>query len=271
MGHFFLCRAVCFPMAYRQSYYKYILVMIFLSFSMDFSRFFEFKLNDDQTAYWTTDLSENPHYVQFNSYWNEILATGLVPLVLLCYMNWKIFRKIKASNTFGLRFIASKKSSLESTMTQNVESPKSPRALQPPSSTKSSRTSKSSKTRSKRGLKRDGQQSIQRKQEKSTAILIAIIVVFVACHVHRLAFRLYEMAWPQASIYEHYMRCEDQGKHHVPIAIYFLAYSHYLFLVISSSINFIIYCAMGRQFRAQLKEMFTTRNQHLMANSPGGN
>lgn len=241
-------------MAYRQSYYKYIIVMIFLSISLDFSRFFEFKLNDEQTEYWTTDLSENPHYVQFNSYWNEILATGLVPLVLLCYMNWKIFRKIKASNTFGLRFIAKKSNSADSNTTQHGspnELTAIPNANQHRFSSRRSLSRKGAKS-----LSRDGQESIQRKQEKSTAILIAIIVVFVACHVHRLAFRLYEMAWPEASIYEHYMRCEEQGKHHVPIAIYFLAYSHYLFLVISSSINFIIYCAMGRHFRAQLKEMF---------------
>ena len=40
-------------------------------------------------------MAENPYYVQYNSYWNEIFATGLVPLILLCYMNLKIFQKIK--------------------------------------------------------------------------------------------------------------------------------------------------------------------------------
>ncbi len=101
----------------------------------------------------------------------------------------------------------------------------------------------------------NGAQSIQRNQEKSAALLIGIIVVFVVCHVHRLAFRLYEMALPQSSLYEHFLSCEQRGQHHVPVAIYFLAYSHYFFLVLNSSINFIIYCAMGRQFRKQLKSM----------------
>ena len=93
-------------MAIRQAFYKYIVVMVFLSTSLEFSRFFEFKLNSEGTEYWTTTLAEDPYYVQFNSYWNEILATGLVPLVMLCYMNFKIFRKIKASNSYGLRFVA---------------------------------------------------------------------------------------------------------------------------------------------------------------------
>ena len=49
------------------------------------------------TQYWTTDLMENPIYVQFNSYWIDIFATGLVPLLFLCYMNMKIFFRIKVS------------------------------------------------------------------------------------------------------------------------------------------------------------------------------
>ena len=45
-------------------------------------------------------MAENPYYVQYNSYWNEIFATGLVPLILLCYMNLKIFQKIKVRAYF---------------------------------------------------------------------------------------------------------------------------------------------------------------------------
>ena len=101
-----------------------------------------------------------------------------------------------------------------------------------------------------------GVQCIRKRQEKSTAILIAIIVAFVLCHVHRLAFKFYEMALPENSIFEHFLKCEEQGRYHVPVAIYFLAHSHYFFIVTNSSINFIIYCAMGRQFRNQLTKLF---------------
>ena len=38
---------------------------------------------------------ENPDYVQFSSYWNDIIVTGLLPLILLCYMNLRVFVKIK--------------------------------------------------------------------------------------------------------------------------------------------------------------------------------
>ena len=88
-------RAVCHPLMWRHAYYKYLIVVIFLSVTIEFPRFFEMKLNKDKSQYWTTDLMENPDYVQFNSYWNDIIVTGLLPLVLLCYMNLRVFVKIK--------------------------------------------------------------------------------------------------------------------------------------------------------------------------------
>ena len=88
-------RAVCHPLMRRHAYYKYLIVVIFLSVTIEFPRFFEMKLNKDKSQYWTTDLMENPDYVQFNSYWNDIIVTGLLPLVLLCYMNLRVFVKIK--------------------------------------------------------------------------------------------------------------------------------------------------------------------------------
>ena len=96
----FSYRAVCFPMAERQPFYKYIIASLFLAICLEFSRFFEFKLTPNNSMYITTCMAENPYYVQYNSYWNEIFATGLVPLILLCYMNLKIFQKIKVRTYF---------------------------------------------------------------------------------------------------------------------------------------------------------------------------
>ena len=106
-AYYFKCytffRAVCFPMTERQPFYKYIIASLFLATSLEFSRFFEFQLKShhekDNLIYYygTTCMAENPYYVQYNSYWNEIFASGLVPLILLCHMNLKIFQKIKVS------------------------------------------------------------------------------------------------------------------------------------------------------------------------------
>ena len=85
----------------RQAYYKYILIVLALSFSLEFPRFFEMKLTSNGTKYWTTHLMENPYYVRFKSYWDELFATGFVPLFTLCYMNLCIFYKIKDSSHYG--------------------------------------------------------------------------------------------------------------------------------------------------------------------------
>lgn len=77
------------------AYYKYILIVMIVSVLLEFPRFFEMALSDDKSHYWTTSLKENPNYVQFSSYWNEITATLLMPLLLLMYMNLRIFLKIK--------------------------------------------------------------------------------------------------------------------------------------------------------------------------------
>ena len=91
---------MCHPMVPRQAYYKYITVTFVLSACLEFPRFFEIRFNDDMTHYWTSNLMENPLYVRFNSYWNELFATGIAPLISLCYMNLKIFLRIKVSVEF---------------------------------------------------------------------------------------------------------------------------------------------------------------------------
>ena len=55
---------------------------------------------------------------------------------------------------------------------------------------------------------RSGAQIVRRRQNKSSAILVAIIVVFLICHIHRLVFRIYELAHPEKSLYKHYLKCE---------------------------------------------------------------
>ena len=88
-------------MSNRHSFYKYILVVLAFAVTLEFPRFFEMridKVNHDM-QYVTTDIMENPYYVQFNSYWNELFVTGFVPLFTLCYMNLKMFFKIKVSKT----------------------------------------------------------------------------------------------------------------------------------------------------------------------------
>ena len=58
---------------------------------------------NDSIGYWTTDLNENAHYVVFNSY-HECLFVGILPLIALCYLNFKIYRKIRCSSKMKHRY-----------------------------------------------------------------------------------------------------------------------------------------------------------------------
>ena len=100
-----------------------------------------------------------------------------------------------------------------------------------------------------------GADVIKKKQEKSSAVLIAIIIVFLVCHMYRLFLWIYNLALPEKAVLSHFYKCYDEGRYHVPVAMYFFVHLHHLFLVVNSSINFVIYCIMGRQFRKQLKRM----------------
>ena len=100
-------RAICDPLTHRQAYYKYIIAVALISIGEGVPRFFEFQLVETKNKTWeydTTKFNENPMYVQFNAYWNELLVTGLLPLILLVIMNFRIYLKIRASSKFGQSF-----------------------------------------------------------------------------------------------------------------------------------------------------------------------
>lgn len=75
--------------------YKFIVFVVVASVTLDIPRFFHFKLEEDQKDYWTTDLHENPSYIQFISYWDELTVTGFAPLIALMYFNIKIYLKVR--------------------------------------------------------------------------------------------------------------------------------------------------------------------------------
>ena len=87
---------------------------------------------------------------------------------------------------------------------------------------------------------------LQRRREKSTVILASIIVIFIACHSYRLSLKIFEFSHPQSNTMEHFEKCFRLKRFHVPAVIYILTNVHHLFLVLNSSINFIVYCCIGK-------------------------
>ncbi|XP_059083030.1 uncharacterized protein LOC131880413 [Tigriopus californicus] len=357
-------KAVCYPLSHRQSYHKFVIVAVVCSVTLELPRFLEFKLVKNNTDYWTTDLMEDPSYIQFNSYWNELFATSALPLICLMYMNFKIYQKIRASSQFAKRFVrrSTTNTSLLSnksttclpksdsryltrttgsgngrrvplnlideaeTMDFNLVNGSQPDSNQTPKtrppaanerlalvtevtttvsvnlsetrglsptqeihddvSNQCCTLKNSSNRRSvppnsscldrvpsndvdtsleeiqlKPLMHKDSTASSQinnrnqrKRREKSTIVLVSIVLIFITCHTYRLSLRIYEVSHPSNNTLEHYQFCYNRGLYHIPVAFYVLVNFHHLFLVINSSVNFIIYCCVGREFRSHMYE-----------------
>ena len=57
-------------------------------------RFFHFELNEDGTDYRTTKIFEDAQYITFSAYWDDIVVTGFLPIIILAYLNIKIYLKV---------------------------------------------------------------------------------------------------------------------------------------------------------------------------------
>ena len=91
--------------SHRQAPFKFILLVFFISLGLETPRFFQFRLINNGTDFWTTALMEDPAYIQFSSYWDEMVTTGAVPLLALVYFNLCMILKIRASSKFNHRFV----------------------------------------------------------------------------------------------------------------------------------------------------------------------
>merc|ERR1719367_2161254 len=94
---------------------------------------------------------------------------------------------------------------------------------------------------------------------KSTLILVVIVAFFVITHSNRLALKVYMSAFPQLNTKENFTTCLQQGRYHVPFALYVLQHLSNMFIVLNSSVNFIIYCCVAKGFRERAIKIFWRR------------
>ena len=80
-----------------QSPYKYVVVVFITAIILKLPRFFQFKLIETVeggTDYWTTSIMEDPVYIRFSSYWDDLFTTGFLPLAILVFFNLRIYLKV---------------------------------------------------------------------------------------------------------------------------------------------------------------------------------
>ncbi len=55
---------------------------------------------------------------------------------------------------------------------------------------------------------------------------------------------------------EHFALCNKHKLYSIPVFLVFVMPTNYFFLVFNSSINFVLYCCVGREFRQGLARLF---------------
>ena len=73
-----------------------MIFVIVTSVIMKLPRFFHLKIIriDGTIAYWTTPMMDDPVYIRFSSYWDDLFATGAVPLATSMFLNLRIYLKV---------------------------------------------------------------------------------------------------------------------------------------------------------------------------------
>ena len=83
-------------------------------------------------------------------------------------------------------------------------------------------------------------------------ILAGIVIVFAVCHFFRFFLAFYHV-----SIVEKTRLCIENGRESAhPPWLYVISALNHLMLMVNSSVNFIIYCAVGSKFRRAVMEKF---------------
>ena len=91
--------AICKPLFVKPRPSFFISLVVVSSITINIPKFFEFNHIYDENntlQYWTSDLNENANYVVFSSYY-ECAVIGVIPLLALCYLNYKIYIGISKS------------------------------------------------------------------------------------------------------------------------------------------------------------------------------
>ena len=71
-------------------------MVIFTSVALKLPRFLHFKTVTigGRPEYWTTPIMDDPVYIRFSSYWDDLIVTGFLPLILIIYFNLKIYLEV---------------------------------------------------------------------------------------------------------------------------------------------------------------------------------
>lgn len=90
---------------------------------------------------------------------------------------------------------------------------------------------------------------------------VAIVLIFLVCHAYRVALKVYEFAHPNNQTQGHFEYCDSMQRLSVPFFFVMLLTTSDIFLVFNSSVNFVVYCCVGEEFRHEVWRLFLPRRR----------
>jgi len=299
--------AVHYPINYSQAMheanaltkriFKYVFSVLFLSFLFTITRFFEAKVSyidefdeksnstEEIIVLEPTEMRTNPIYTTYFN-WSRLIVLGIIPFVLLVFLNASIYKDIKARRH---RRMAAKNRQTAvqqprqaltvGKLTSNAASAaasKSTSALDN-GQTKTNGNSNATKDTSDhdndvelKPLTDQGEivkvvqpkpppppstisvnESRCKKEDNMAVIFMGFILVFLVCHLPRLLLNIHELATIRNA-----MKCMKAEKNPFPLWSQLAISVSHVLLAINSSTNIFIYCFLSSKFREECVKLY---------------
>jgi len=225
--------AVCRPHHYREIQtdssrcLRYILPSLLAAFVVNLSRFFETETaricldftkcgSCYQTSTWAyyvrpTQLRLKKEYIIYYHTWTWVVFTGLIPLIILIFLNLRILSSLRS---LRCRLETGKTSTNGSTTITTSDKLRERRATQ------------------------------QSRDCNLAIILVSTVVMFFLCHLPRVVTSIYEAA----NIHS-ILDCRDKGRDKTPIWFMYITNAVQLLMVVNASVNLPIFFFAGKTFR----------------------
>ena len=259
--------AICRPLQYKPSPGFYVSLVLLISVAVNLGKFFEYQLvrtklepKDNETStiavrtdYKQTTLMQDERYIIFSRYWTEIVVIGILPILALIMLNYGIYVKIRKSTKF-------RKLHDKSCAAPTLARPATCRLNSKTTTlTLNEITTNSSPQRrpcTPHSLNNTSNKPTSSNSERSTKLLVGIVLVFFVCHCFRLVLQFDAVVHPSILGGQHFEYCMNRGRFPSPFIVWIMTSFNNVFLVLNSSINFVVYCLMGRSFRNTLIDLF---------------
>lgn len=277
--------AVCRPFAYRVAIntqspiarsFRLLLPAVILAILINIPKYFETQtvvttqtmngtngampVNVTIVHYTVTELRRNPTYIHYYINWFNFLSTGLIPVGLLIFLNGSIYAKIVETTRLREKcrvHLTNKQQVPEVvTVTSSAEREREHVVL----SQQDSSAAGNGNRKSRKSRMPHPPNNVSSKDFKMAMIMVAIVMVFLLCHLPRILLNIFEMTFSS--------KIETCGEKFMPPTWFLCLVSCSNFLVVlNSSINIIIYCVIGEGFRDALARSLKQRLTTMMPNN----